>query len=128
MIASISIWMIYLHCLPNWMSHENDPNSDDLGKPSRSLPDDDSTLVGNPGALDETVRRKPGADTAGTAGSRSYRTRSFRTKFQRRFTKDQQPYPTPPQSPPVALLAATIQGPESIGLTETLSPNLKQEV
>jgi hypothetical protein len=25
----------------------------------------------------------------------------------------QQPYPTPPQSPPAALLAATIQGPEN---------------
>jgi hypothetical protein len=27
----------------------------EVGKPSSSLPDDDSTLVGNTGALDETV-------------------------------------------------------------------------
>src|SRR6267143_4243294 len=48
--------------------------------------------------------------------------------FSVEFTKGQPPYPTPPQSPPAALLAATIQGPESNDLPEILSPSLKQEV
>jgi hypothetical protein len=35
--------------------HENDPNSDDLRKPSSSHECDECILAGNPGALDETV-------------------------------------------------------------------------
>jgi hypothetical protein len=38
--------------------------------------------------------------------------------------KDQnQPYPTPPQSPPAALLAATIQGPEGSEPIESFDPD-----
>ena len=105
--------------------HENDPYSDDLRKPS-TLPDDECDeciLVGNPGALDETVSEPDeGQDLMQLAQQAldAIEQGPSEPSFSVEFTKGQQPYPTPPQSPPAALLAETIQGPKSSDLPEML--------
>jgi hypothetical protein len=95
--------------------HENDP----IDPISEYLLAD--ILVGNPGALDETVSEPDeGQDLMQLAQQAldAIEQGPSEPSFSVEFTKGQPPYPTPPQSPPAALLAATTQGPESHDLPE----------
>jgi Reverse transcriptase (RNA-dependent DNA polymerase)/GAG-pre-integrase domain len=103
--------------------HENDPNTDDLRKPLSLDDNDECILIGNPGALDETVN-----EVEENQELIQLAQQAVDAMEQDSPEPIQPPYPTPPLSPPAALLAAAIQRPESSELTETFSPSPKQDV
>ena len=110
-----------LHISPNELSQlltSLDP-SKNHGEVEDQVPDaigssDDSCdFVGNLGFLDEEIREAPNDEADILDQSSSDPDPISDLNLENEILKEQnQPYPTPPLSPPAALLAATIQEPE----------------
>ena len=110
-------------------SLDTTPNPEEIKEsdPIRPSDPDDCIFVGNSGNLDEAIYESENLESHESQGLSQLAQEAMKVMEQdpseiymdvEGMKDHQQPYPTPPQSPPAALLAATIRGPENNGPIE----------
>src|SRR5436190_11972371 len=77
---------------------------------------EDSIYIGNSGVIDEDIHT-PEEDEISLIAENSL------TALDENLSDSEQPYPTPPDTPPAALLAAAIQAPEDSESIKTFHPD-----